>query len=159
MAEEDGLKELYEAQRDTQEKYAYFLLAAAGAVIGFAVTRSSDAPLTRLHVPLGFAVLCWGWSFYLGCRRSLLSQTIMHMNAELLRVQLGRSSLVGSSDSSESPWDEGFKGTDGRAKQQGWKVWRLAVLPPDNGRRFLRCVARTRNAAQGEGPGFLHLMR
>ncbi len=96
MAEEDGLKELYEAQRDTQEKYAYFLLAAAGAVIGFAVTRSSDAPLTRLHVPLGFAVLCWGWSFYLGCRRSLLSQTIMHMNAELLRVQLGRSSLVGS---------------------------------------------------------------
>jgi hypothetical protein len=54
--------------RETQEKYVYFLLAAVGAAIAFATTQTQGAVLTWSKVPLAAAILCWGLSFFFGCR-------------------------------------------------------------------------------------------
>jgi hypothetical protein len=48
--------ELFRALRDTQEKYVYFLLAAAGAAIGFALSQTQQATLSWSKLPLAGAV-------------------------------------------------------------------------------------------------------
>jgi uncharacterized protein (DUF2336 family) len=55
---------VYNALRTAQEKYAYFLLAAAGAAIAFAVNQTHDAKLSWAQLPLAAAVLSWGCSFF-----------------------------------------------------------------------------------------------
>lgn len=52
----------------SREKHCYFLLAAVGACIGFAVTQSKGQTLNWAHVPLAVAIACWGLSFYTGMR-------------------------------------------------------------------------------------------
>jgi hypothetical protein len=56
-------EEIYKATREGQDKYTYFLLAAAGAAVAFAVTQSQTATLTWSKVPLALAVLSWAFSF------------------------------------------------------------------------------------------------
>ena len=63
----DLLKEVYQQFRTSQDKYSYFLLAAAGAAIGFALTQTQGKPLSWSQLPLALAVVCWGLSFYFGC--------------------------------------------------------------------------------------------
>jgi hypothetical protein len=58
---------LKEALRALQSKHAYFLLAAAGACIGFALTRTQDLSLSITQAPLLAAILMWGASFCAGC--------------------------------------------------------------------------------------------
>lgn len=67
MSNDDGLKALYAAHRSGYEKFVYFLMAASGACIGFALTQHKE--------PTGFdgelllcALSCWGGSFYFGLR-------------------------------------------------------------------------------------------
>ena len=67
MSDENS-REVFRAHRDAQTRYIYFLLAGAGAAIGFAVTQTQTARLGWSHAPLGIAVLCWAVSFYCGCR-------------------------------------------------------------------------------------------
>lgn len=62
-------QEIYKATREGQDKYTYFLLAAAGAAIAFAVTQSQTATLTWSKIPLALAVLSWAFSFYAGCHQ------------------------------------------------------------------------------------------
>jgi hypothetical protein len=49
-----------------QEKNVYFLLAAAGSAIGFAITQTKVEQLSYCHILLGISVLSWGFSFYCG---------------------------------------------------------------------------------------------
>ena len=91
---EDGYLELFRAQRETIQKQTYFLLTAAGAAIAFAVTQTKDLALAWSQLPLGWAVLCWATSFYLGCHYLVQTGSILRMNLELLRVQAGRSEWV-----------------------------------------------------------------
>lgn len=65
---DENFREIYRALRDAQNRYTYFLLAAAGGAIGFAVTQTRDASLNWTHSLLGCAGLAWGFSFYFGCR-------------------------------------------------------------------------------------------
>jgi hypothetical protein len=60
---------LNDALRSLQSKHAYFLLAAAGASIGFAVTRTESLEISWSQLPLLVALVCWGVSFYFGCRQ------------------------------------------------------------------------------------------
>jgi hypothetical protein len=85
----DDQLELYRALRETQEKYVYFLLAAAGAAIAFAVTQTQEASLTWWKVPLAAAVLCWGLSFFFGCRYLVWARATMYANYQALKVERG----------------------------------------------------------------------
>lgn len=76
-------------QREYQGKIVYFLLAAAGASIAFAVTQTKDATLEWRHALLGAAVLCWGVSFWSGHRYLDAVAKFLNMNADYLRVREG----------------------------------------------------------------------
>src|SRR5690554_2121292 len=105
----DTARAVYSAHRTAQEKYTYFLLAAAGAAIGFAVTRTSDAPLAWSQVPLALAVSEWGLSFFFGCRHLNYVQSTLYANNELLRVQEGRHPLAGTLPQAIAAASEGIR--------------------------------------------------
>lgn len=91
----DPATTLYSAHRTAQDKYAYFILAAAGAAIGFAITRTGEMPLAWSQVPLALAIVAWGLSFFFGCRYIAYVQSTLYANSELLRVREGRHPLAG----------------------------------------------------------------
>ena len=82
-------QDIYKATREGQDKYTYFLLAAAGAAIAFAVTQSATATLSWSKLALGLAVLSWAMSFYAGCRQIVDVTNVMRANYDLLRVEEG----------------------------------------------------------------------
>lgn len=94
MSEEQ--REVYRQHRVAQDKYEYFLLAAAAAAIALAVNQTQTAQLSWSQLPLGGAVLCWGLSFFLGCRYLAYTASTLHANAELLRVEAGQQQEVGT---------------------------------------------------------------
>jgi len=55
--------------RAHDDKFDYFLLAAAGASIAYALNQAKGLALSWSQVCLGVAVLSWGLSFYFGCER------------------------------------------------------------------------------------------
>ena len=85
----EGMKTLYSAHLTSQEKYVYFLLAAAASGIAFAVQKTNDAVLSWQLCVLGAAVALWGASFYCGCRRITWVQTALMANYNLLQLQAG----------------------------------------------------------------------
>jgi hypothetical protein len=85
----DTRAELHKALREGQDKYIYFLLAVAGAAIGFAVTQTQTATLSFSKIPLGFAVAFWAFSFYCGCRQLLQGANILFANYQFIRMQEG----------------------------------------------------------------------
>ena len=88
--------EVHRALRDSQSKYTYFLLASAGAAVGFALNQTKESVLAVSQVPLGIAVLLWGVSFYFGCRYIQYVNSYLYANAELLLIESGQHSAVGS---------------------------------------------------------------
>jgi hypothetical protein len=88
--------ELFKVHRQVQEKHDYFLLAAAGAAIGFALAQTKDAHLGWDHALLGVAVLSWGLSFYAGCRRLSYVDSNLWVNAELRTIMRGEHPEVGA---------------------------------------------------------------
>lgn len=87
---DDRLIELSGQLRTAQDKYTYFLLAAAGAGVALAVDQTSDSMILYSMIPLGFAVLSWGFSFYCGCRQLLYVMSALYANFDLLLVQSGQ---------------------------------------------------------------------
>lgn len=92
----DAEFEVFRALREAQNKYTYFLLAAAGAAIGLAVNQTRDVSVALPQVPLALAVLCWGLSFFFGCRNLAYVNSGLYANADLFRVQRGKHPLVGT---------------------------------------------------------------
>lgn len=89
MSVEQQLQALHKAHSDSQDKHTYFLLAAAGAAIGFAVQKTEGQPLTWWLLPVAAATLLWGVSFFLGCRYIDRVQAAMSANYHLLQLQAG----------------------------------------------------------------------
>ncbi len=81
--------ELYRLHRTVQDKYTYFLLAAAAAAIGLSLQQTAESPVQWSLAPLGGAVLSWGASFYCGCRRLQYISSILFANMHLLQVEQG----------------------------------------------------------------------
>lgn len=84
-----GKLDLYKAHRAGADKYTYFLLAAAGACIAFSIAQTQAATLTPPKLLLGVAVLCWGASFFAGCRHIVEVQNLLQQNYQYLRVISG----------------------------------------------------------------------
>lgn len=85
----DAELEIYRQQRQGQDKYMYFLLAAVGASIAFALNQTKGLPLTASQWPLGVAVVCWAGSFLAGCSRILTVEQALNLNQGLIRVKRG----------------------------------------------------------------------
>lgn len=95
MSSESQL-EVYRALRESQSKYTYFLLAAAGAAIGFALTQTQNIGISCSQIPLGIAVILWGLSFYFGCRRLAYVNSTLYANSALLNIESGQHPEVGN---------------------------------------------------------------
>ena len=89
MAENKELFELYKQHATGQEKYTYFLLAAAASALAFAVQKTADLCLSWWLLPAGAAALAWGISFYFGCRNLTWVQTAIYANYNLLSLMRG----------------------------------------------------------------------
>jgi hypothetical protein len=83
------LSDLYKVHRDSSDKFVYFLLAAAGAAIAFAITQTAVAMLTWPKVLLAAAVICWGASFMSGCLQIGEVNNLLQRNYQSARVEAG----------------------------------------------------------------------
>ena len=86
---DSAITELHKAHQTGQEKYTYFLLAAAGAAIGFAVQKTEGLALSWWLFPVGIASICWAASFYCGCKNLTWVQTALYANYNLLQLKRG----------------------------------------------------------------------
>lgn len=87
--------EIYRQLRTSQDKYTYFLLAAAGAAIALAVNQTQGVKLSTSQIPLGLAVTLWGMSFFFGCRHLTYVNSILYSNSILLQVEAGENPETG----------------------------------------------------------------
>ena len=81
--------EIYKQLRTSQDKYTYFLLAIAAGAVAYSIRLTIDFTLSYKLIPLGIAVLCWGASFFFGCRQLSYINSTLYANFELFRVQRG----------------------------------------------------------------------
>jgi len=89
MTDHPELHELHRQYSDSQSKYVYFLLAAAGAAMGYALQKLDGLPLSWQAAPGLLAVGCWLISFFCGCKRITWTQSTMYANFALLQMQYG----------------------------------------------------------------------
>lgn len=89
MSIESVIADLHKAHSQAQEKYTYFLLAAAGAAIGFAVQKTEGLPLSWWLLPVGIATVIWGASFYCGCKNLDRVSAATSANFNLLQLMQG----------------------------------------------------------------------
>jgi hypothetical protein len=101
--------EVYRAHRTAQEKYSYFMLAAAGAAIGFSVTRTQGLVLSWSQIPLAAAVICWGFSFFCGCMNLRYVESNLYANMSLLKVISGKHPDVGNHPQMMQAASEGIR--------------------------------------------------
>jgi hypothetical protein len=107
--ENENTREIYRQLRTAQDKYTYFLLAAAGAAIALAVNQTQDDAIAWPQVPLALAVLCWGLSFFLGCQHVQYVNSTLYANADLLKIESGTHSEVGEHPQMIAAASEGIK--------------------------------------------------
>jgi len=86
---DDKLVELYRQHRTFQDKYTYFILAAAASGIALVVNNTQDEVISLTMIPLAAAVICWGFSFYYGCRHLNYVSSNLYANIDLLKVERG----------------------------------------------------------------------
>lgn len=144
MAGEQEL-EIYRQFRTAQDKYGYFLLAAVGAAIGFALNQTNGKAISCSQIPLGVGLFFWSLSFYFGCKHLTYVSSNMYANLELLRVQKGKHPNAGNHPQvikaasegireaieSNSKWSSRFANWQfrsfllGSASYIGWHIWEM----------------------------------
>ncbi|MBN1459235.1 MAG: hypothetical protein JXA57_06850 [Armatimonadetes bacterium] len=128
----ESQREVYRALNESQNKYTYFLLAAAGAGIALAVRQTHGSGFEFAQIPLALGGVVWGVSFYFGCRRSALVSSALYANLDLLRVQSGLHPEVGSNPERMHAASEGIREAlelkSGSANRLGRWQFQLLVL-------------------------------
>lgn len=124
--------EIYKQHRQGQEKYIYFLLAAAGGAIALAVRDTRGVALAASQAPLAGAVICWALSFFWGCRYLGYVSSTLYANMDLLCVQSGRHPEVGSNPQLVQAASEGIRNAmesnSAHANRLGHMQFRFFVL-------------------------------
>ncbi|MEB2651458.1 hypothetical protein SOP89_08730 [Pseudomonas siliginis] len=101
--------ELYRQLRASQDKYAYFLLAAVGASIAFALNQTQGLSLKSSQIPLAISILLWGFSFFFGCRHLQYVSSTLYANIEMLKIESGRHPKVGNHPQALAAASEGVR--------------------------------------------------
>ena len=78
--ERDSIKEQSEQLNKTQSKYTYFLLFIAASAIALVIKITEDDVLSLSLIPLGLALLSWGYSFYCGCHYIISNSNFIRTN-------------------------------------------------------------------------------
>lgn len=86
---DNDLIEIHKQHRTSQDKYTYFLLAVTASAVAFSVQKTDNSTLSLSMIPLGFAVLVWGISFFFGCQNLRWVQASVHANYSLLQLERG----------------------------------------------------------------------
>lgn len=81
----ESTEKLKELQAARIEKYTYYLCAAAGACIAFALTQAKDLKLDVNQLALAAALACWGASFLYGCRHAEI--TMFHGITNIIAIE------------------------------------------------------------------------
>jgi hypothetical protein len=89
MSLDDDLAELHRAHTAAQDKYTYFLLAASGAAIAFAVQKTEGSSISWWLLPVAGATLSWAGSFYCGCKNLSWVGAAISANYALLQLRAG----------------------------------------------------------------------
>ena len=105
----EDTREVYRALREAQNKYTYFLLAAAGAAMALSVNQTQGVALAWSQVSLGAGVLSWGLSFFFGLRHLGYVTSTLYANAELLRVESGQHPEFGSNPQMMAAANQGIR--------------------------------------------------
>lgn len=126
----DELREVYRQHRAATDKYTYFLLAAAGAAIGFAVTQTSGVKFELAQLPVGGAVVAWGLSFFFGCLHLRYVMSTLYANAMLLRVVQGEEEAIGRNPALMVPAVEGIREAmkDNEIRSGRFSRWQFSGL-------------------------------
>jgi hypothetical protein len=106
---DESMREIYRQLRISQDKYSYFILAAAGAAIAFAINQTQGCAISCSQIPLALAVICWGLSFFFGCRQLAYVSSTLYANAELLKVESGKHKQVGDHPQRMAAASEGIR--------------------------------------------------
>ncbi len=85
----DDVSMLYKLGSDMYDKYAYFLLAATGAAIGFGLQKLDGVHLSAHSATGVLAIVLWVVSFYLGLMRIESVLTTVRMNTDLAQLGMG----------------------------------------------------------------------
>ena len=85
----------------SQEKYCYFLLAAAASAIGFAITQLKIEPLQYHHIPLGISVALWAISFISGMQVIEYAGSLVFQNHNYLAFKRELRSFYKGSDAAQ----------------------------------------------------------
>lgn len=70
----------------SQEKYSYFLLAAAGAAIAFSLKKTESLSISWWMLPIAIALLCWMLSFFFGCKNIVWYQAVLRTEIYIART-------------------------------------------------------------------------
>ncbi|KIQ22931.1 hypothetical protein RT95_12530 [Xanthomonas campestris] len=85
----DELIHLNKIHADGHSKYVYFLLAATGAALGYALQKI-DGSTYSCQVWFGLSAIgCWILSFFFGCMHVTAIQSVILSNSHLLQLQQG----------------------------------------------------------------------
>ena len=87
---------LYQTHQSGRSKYVYFILAAAGAAIAFAITHTLDKNFTILEFIWLLAISFWSASFFCGARSIEYSNAITFNNMDLLAISSGTHPMTGN---------------------------------------------------------------
>ncbi len=69
-------------------------MAIAASAIAFSIQKVENRIFEWSLLPLGFAILSWGISFYFGCKHILYKTSSLSINYELYRTADGRSNDI-----------------------------------------------------------------
>ncbi|MEJ2794365.1 hypothetical protein WAE56_13200 [Iodobacter sp. LRB] len=130
MSLDDAITNLHKAHQTGQEKYTYFLLAAAGTAIGFAVQKTEGLPLSWWLLPVALAAVCWGISFHFGCKNITWVQTSIMANYSLLQLRQGSHPEQPSPQELESAAIPGVKSAlkQNGKKAQFYGIWQFRLF-------------------------------
>ena len=81
MSNREGILALTGVHNAAAEKLTYFLMATAGASIGFVMTQRFTVSFAWPDLLLIFAIACWAFSFWAGVRALRITLRFMRANA------------------------------------------------------------------------------
>ncbi len=85
----DLKEQMAQQLHDEQSKYTYFVLAAAASCIALVVQRTTGLSLKWTQLPVAFAVVAWGASFWAGCYNRAYFNTTVFANIAYLQLAHG----------------------------------------------------------------------
>ena len=93
---EETHKELKIQFLQYQERYVYYLLALTVSAIGFSIYRTTGVVLKLTQIPLGIAILSWGFSIYCGLTFIKYVLSNIYSSISFIDVQMGRYPDIGN---------------------------------------------------------------